>query len=469
MKRKIMLLIGILTAFILCSCGNEESKITAVVEPDITAEIGEEIYTGNGSAWCSDLFEYPATNYNNDLALVAAEMSQQARDTTGEGIKGLYSSYDIYACETYYYTSNPKFGDLEISAGGGAFAIGQDTLNIDGVDTTILIITARGTTTWGETFGDLWKGWYLDPNKVHSFLDRTVWDNVYDFEEKIWEGIDNYINKYPVIQSKENLKILITGHSLGGAAANMIGARFTNGVGSGEWWGDKLSKDDIYTYTFGAIKVLTNESNVSVGYENIHNIYNYYDSYGPNGNQKDTNASSLNAKFGHTDLYFLEEEEDGSNVWNSCNSHKMSTYKEALNQEKVNSGFIELTCSGEEDEYQDFAAETPSEEISDTEEMINEESIAVVDDFSIEGSWKSVGSDGFGQAQPGAIIAFDGTHCNFFSPYDTYAFYQENGQWKLDCTSFLFADTLTFTVEIVDFDMIHIYFDSTCTELQRIP
>ena len=116
--------------------------------------------------------------------------------------------------------------------------------------------------------------------------------------------------------------------------------------------------DNIYVYTFGAIKVLTTESNVRTGYENIHNVY--------------------------------------------------------------------------------------------------------------KGTWKSVGSYGFGQAQPGAIVTFDGTHCNFFSPYDTYAFYQDNGQWRLDCTSFLFSETLSFQVEIIDVDLINIYYGSTCTELRRI-
>ena len=116
--------------------------------------------------------------------------------------------------------------------------------------------------------------------------------------------------------------------------------------------------DNIYVYTFGAIKVLTTESNVRTGYENIHNVY--------------------------------------------------------------------------------------------------------------KGTWKSVGSYGFGQAQPGAIVTFDGTHCNFFSPYDNYAFYQDNGQWRLDCTSFLFSETLSFQVEIIDVDLINIYYGSTCTELRRI-
>ena len=104
------------------------------------------------------------------------------------------------------------------------------------------------------------------------------------------------------------------------------------------------------------------------------------------------------------------------------------------------------------------------------EEMIQEpeQLQQLAGDFVIEGSWLSVGSSGFGQAQPGTTVTFDGTHCNFFSPYDTYALYQDDGQWKLDCTSFLFSETLTFKVEVIDTDSINVYYGSDCTELSRM-
>ena len=88
--------------------------------------------------------------------------------------------------------------------------------------------------------------------------------------------------------------------------------------------------------------------------------------------------------------------------------------------------------------------------------------------FSIEGKWKSIGDSGFGQAQPGAIVAFDGTNCNFFSPKDSYTLYQDGDTYKLDVTSYLFADTLTFTVNTIDEDHIVIKSGQTVTELERV-
>ncbi len=80
-----------------------------------------------------------------------------------------------------------------------------------------------------------------------------------------------------------------------------------------------------------------------------------------------------------------------------------------------------------------------------------------LDGFSILGSWKSIGDEGFGQAQPGMITVFEGDHCNFYSPYDTFQFYKNsNGQYQLDVTSFLFGEQLSFDVRVIDNNNIEI-------------
>ena len=88
------------------------------------------------------------------------------------------------------------------------------------------------------------------------------------------------------------------------------------------------------------------------------------------------------------------------------------------------------------------------------------------DKFEIEGKWKSVGSYGFGQAQPGSIISFDGTHCNLFSPMDTYALTKNGDAYTLDVTSLL-GDTLSFSVEVVNKDNVRLTLGGNTTELQR--
>ena len=90
-----------------------------------------------------------------------------------------------------------------------------------------------------------------------------------------------------------------------------------------------------------------------------------------------------------------------------------------------------------------------------------------ISNFAIEGKWKNVGQDTFGQAQKGAIIVFDGRNCNFFSPADTYAFYKDGNQYVLDCTSPL-ADTLSFMVEVLNNDEITISNSSNTVQLKRV-
>ena len=116
----------------------------------------------------------------------------------------------------------------------------------------------------------------------------------------------------------------------------MIAARMDSLTEDQEWL-DNVTKDDIYCYTFGAIKVLDQNAeegyeNIEDGYENIYNIYNEYDSFGPKGNYKLANASHPYAKFGCT----LEYKMDYEKALLSSNNHDMgNNYKIA-----VKKGFV---------------------------------------------------------------------------------------------------------------------------------
>ena len=89
-------------------------------------------------------------------------------------------------------------------------------------------------------------------------------------------------------------------------------------------------------------------------------------------------------------------------------------------------------------------------------------------EFVIEGKWKNIGDYTYGQVQSGAIVIFDGSHCNVYSPQDTYAFYLEGKEYRLDCTSVLFTETVSFIVKTEDNDHIRIYNGSEYLLLQRV-
>lgn len=106
--------------------------------------------------------------------------------------------------------------------------------------------------------------------------------------------------------------------------------------------------------------------------------------------------------------------------------------------------------------------------IADSSGLAIEKTYTNPTSFDITGKWKNVGSYGFGQAQPNAIVAFDGTNCNFFSPQDTYAFYKDGDNYRLDCTSFMSTATTSFIMKIVDNNNIDVYYGDSITELKRV-
>ena len=448
-KRNWKLYIVVAIILLLTACNNESAPVNSggeTVDPVRRSDINvgtaekenneqdysdevEEPYTGN-ALWNSSLFEYYSYVYNDDLALIAANMSEKAeRDTDGDINNYLGQDCEMYGIETGNYGNT-----LAIIPNSAAYAIAQSDLYIGDEYYKILVVVARGTINAFEGIGDVAKGGEQD------FKGYSVWNNVNDFYKEIMDGIDAYVQKYPVIKSEDNLILLITGHSLGGAAANMVAARFDYGVDhGGEWWSNKLSKDDIYAYTFGAIKVLTTEENVFEGFENIHNIYNYYDSYGPYGNLSSYHVSSVNAKFGHIDLFDSKPlNKYGINPISDTEDHNMSRYIEYIE------AGIQCILDSEED------------------------SIEIDDSGFLLGDWLSVGDEGFGQAQPGSTVTFGADTCNFYSPWDSYTFYNQDDQWYLECTNPLWGDTQRFNVYFYDEDNIEIVYGSIVTELSRV-
>ena len=120
--------------------------------------------------------------------------------------------------------------------------------------------------------------------------------------------------------------------------------------------------------------------------------------------------------------------------------------------------------------YKEIAKQSisaPVVESTESAETVAPKEYVLKDNFSITGKWKNIGKYTFGQVQEGSIVSFDGTNCNFFSPKDTYAFYKDGDNFKLDCTSPL-ADTVSFTVKIIDENNIDVFNGSNIIELKRV-
>ncbi len=276
--------------------------------------------------WGADLFEERSQIYDNDLAVASAVLSWGVEVSEKQQIQDLFAGLRIENLYTGCYDGGQSYKTWQEWGWGfqdGVFAIGHYVLTMDSAnDTTLLVVVGRGTMTPGEMRTDF----FNTGNGSRFVAGKTVKQNISTYQRGMWLALEDYLRVHPVTTPK--VKMLITGHSLGGAMANLFGAKIIHDFDQIPWLNGKATQDDIYVYTFGAIKVLDQEQNVSQGYENIHNIYNKYDTFGPEGKNtlRELDVSSPNAKFGHTDLFARVFEEGLF----STNAHNMDAYLFAL-------------------------------------------------------------------------------------------------------------------------------------------
>ena len=288
-------------------------------------------FNGYTARFSNDLFSEPSyrdssrSNWsptwkpNKDLVMLSGILSWAVyHDDDKPTIKEVYSMLGIPE-KDIFDNSHEREKDLR-------FSIAKKTMYIDGEKTNLLIIVARGT------INEALRDHYTKANS--KFLGYNAYDLIYEFQEDIREELVNFCNAHEDLENMP-LKVLVTGHSLGGAAANLVAANFTYYADSGSWWSEVTNKDDIFCYTFGAIDSIDTDGIVSEGFENIHNIYNFYDCFGPYGYVDVISAAgnSMYGKFGHIDMFF-DDRSNGSIFNGDFHRHMMYTYLDAVNADR---------------------------------------------------------------------------------------------------------------------------------------
>jgi|GEM_PF-3063740 len=265
------------------------------------------------------MFEDSALNFNINRAKLGAMLSCAAE----KGLK------DICQCFYDMGIEDADIYDQNYDKDRYAFAIAVKPMIIKGVKENIIFMVARGSCSTDEYMGDRFTG------AESEFYGYTAYDIAAEFQNDILQGFITFLGTHSELASQP-MKFFITGHSLGGAAANLLAAYFDiNGKTKG--MSNRLKKDDIYAYTFGAIDSIkdTDEINVPVAdnFENIHNIYNFYDSFGPNGFVIfTTNANSEFGKFGHIDEFAKQYSALGKDA---ASNHLIENYLDAILKGKV--------------------------------------------------------------------------------------------------------------------------------------
>ncbi|MBQ1332127.1 MAG: lipase family protein [Lachnospiraceae bacterium] len=350
--------------------------------------------------WGWNLFDRDASEYSHDLAMAAIVMSQAAE-------MGYTACEERYGQLGFGHQEHYWYGGNEDNVNMPAFVMASQRVTVGGQDKVLVSISVRGTTDTGDWITDAF-------SQLDGFLRPA--EGVNDYFRSYYDGLSEY---YGVPLTSENTVFFITGHSLGGAVACLLG-KMTEDIGY---------RGNIFVYTFAAPHCQT-EGNVQQ-YGNMHHIINTYDlvPYLPFGY----------TRYGHEWYYSRDR-------GNPVQNHILETYLKCMLQ-----GVPSNIGSGADSSYDQDSVHYGE----DT-------------DVSLVGTWQSVGSTGFGQAQPGAIIRFDADTCNFYSPNDSYVLYESEGQVYLECTSYIFAETLTFRVDASDPNLVLITYGGTVTTLQRV-
>ena len=276
--------------------------------------------------WGPSLFERDATDIashdaRDKLMLTAAALTaaaMDARDERGAGkyIIDAYKALDFEGISLFSYPDNPynltDIPGIRSNDKDFAFSIAHQKMAVNGEETNIIAIIMRGTETMVEAVADLetvicdedaavsykllaqvyvqslYPGFLLSGYSHNDFFGfgdfygHTAYRAFLYFMNEAWAGLHYYANKHPGLMAGKT-KYLIAGHSLGGAATNLLAAKMPQ---TDEWLGLGLGAapkaGDIYAFTFGALNSLYKESVID-GFDHITNIYNYYDNYGPHG------------------------------------------------------------------------------------------------------------------------------------------------------------------------------------------
>lgn len=243
-------------------------------------------YAGATVDFKESLFEKSAYEYDNELATLGAMLCMAA----GRGEQEI--------CQLFYQLGIEDANIENFNYGGeNAFSIAHLPIRLNGEEMNLMFIVVRGSVVDREFIGDH----FAKANR--EFLGYMAYDYVEDFEKKVWEAVKEYANGHEDLYDKPRT-FFITGHSLGGATANLITALANNPETGNSWIFMDTDVSRIFTYTYGAIDSIDVKTPVVDGYENIHNIYNFYDTFGPNGWPIFTaSGNSGKGKFGHIDQF----------------------------------------------------------------------------------------------------------------------------------------------------------------------
>lgn len=317
-------------------CGFVKVNPAELASNSVTIHYNEDNDDGIASVqWGSSLFEKDAFTYNRELAAVAAALNAAASDGGGDEERGtgryIVPAYEALGFEKscislYSYPKNElnekNVKNVNTKDTDFAFSIAMRNMG----DFDLVAIVLRGTETAAEGFGDA--NAYLSTDDFHNYHAYSYYAS---YKNDVMAALSDFLKKKSDQFHAGSVKFLVAGHSLGGAAANLVAAELNNVPRMG------AAAEDIYAFTFGALNSIQEQSTSLDKYGNIWNFFNFYDTFGPYGqgaeigNIKPTDgASTIYRKFGT----IIPFKKDYTRVFKKGNNryknHVMASYFDAV-------------------------------------------------------------------------------------------------------------------------------------------
>ena len=203
----------------------------------------------------------PSNEFDKDIALMAAALAR-----------------DEAAFKNRYGASGKPLELERFSAGAFIFGVENPDWKIGTVelgDTTLVVVKLDGAGAFGsgQYVVTNFIGYYGYAAKSEAYGNYRVAAGHKSYADAVWEGLSGLKNRF---EGKKNLKLLITGHSMGAAASNLLGVRLAE---EGRICGRKISKEDIYIYTFESLNAYLDPLSPYSGarFDNIFNLVNSSD------------------------------------------------------------------------------------------------------------------------------------------------------------------------------------------------
>lgn len=227
----------------------------------------------------TDMFLQDTTEFHQDIAKLAVLLASNAynKDDNNPGIQ-IVDMYHALGIDDdhimlFNYQGHPlNVRNDPLSDNYDEFSIASRSMG----DYELLLITLRGS-------GGL--DWLMDLDTASiTRMNAKVSEAFYFFMEKVYDGISRYLWEHPEISKamkNDELKVLITGHSRGGAAANLLGAFLMDTMFKTDNPIYTAGMDDTFVYTFACPRVMHKKIGSNPNKTSCRNIINIVINFDP--------------------------------------------------------------------------------------------------------------------------------------------------------------------------------------------